>query len=127
MSDGPSGFLSPYRVLDVTNHRGLLAGHMLAQLGADVVQMEPIGGSDGRRQPPFASDWSAEDSSFYWAAYASGSVRSSAIRRLIRTCGRGFWDRPTFCWSPLLPAMVARTGSIPLRSPRSIQDWFMYR
>ena len=33
MSDGPSGFLSPYRVLDVTNHRGLLAGHMLAQLG----------------------------------------------------------------------------------------------
>ena len=72
MSDGPSGFLSPYRVLDVTNHRGLLAGHMLAQLGADVVQMEPIGGSDGRRQPPFASDWSAEDSSFYWAAYASG-------------------------------------------------------
>lgn len=72
MSDGPSGFLSPYRVLDVTNHRGLLAGHMLAQLGADVVQMEPIGGSDGRRQPPFASDWSADDSSFYWAAYASG-------------------------------------------------------
>ena len=72
MSDGPSGFLSPYQVLDVTNHRGLLAGHMLAQLGADVVQMEPIGGSDGRRQPPFASDWSAEDSSFYWAAYASG-------------------------------------------------------
>lgn len=72
MSNTHSGFLSPYRVLDVTNHRGLLAGHILAQLGADVVQMEPPGGSDGRLQPPFALDWSRGESSFYWTAYASG-------------------------------------------------------
>jgi len=37
-------FLSPYRVLDLSDERGLLAGHMLAQLGADVVQVEGPGG-----------------------------------------------------------------------------------
>ena len=42
------GFLSPYRVLDVTDSRGLLAGHMLAQLDADVLQMEPPGSSPAR-------------------------------------------------------------------------------
>ena len=67
-----SGFLAPYRVLDCTDHRGLLAGHILAQLGADVVQMELPGGSDGRRQPPYAPNWNEGENSFYWAAYASG-------------------------------------------------------
>lgn len=71
-SDKQGGFLAPYRVLDVTDYRGLLAGHILAQLGADVVQMEPPGGSDGRRQPPYNSNWPAGENSFYWAAYASG-------------------------------------------------------
>lgn len=41
--DYHDGFLAPCRVLDCTDHRGLLAGHILAQLGADVVQMEPPG------------------------------------------------------------------------------------
>lgn len=71
-NDKRTGFLGPYRVLDVTDHRGLLAGHILAQLGADVVQMEPPGGSDGRHQPPFHPSWPDGENSFYWAAYASG-------------------------------------------------------
>ena len=33
------GLLSGYRVLDLTDERGLLAGRMLADLGADVVQV----------------------------------------------------------------------------------------
>lgn len=71
-SNQRSGFLAPYRVLDVTDYRGLLAGHILAQLGADVVQMEPPGGCDGRRQSPFSPTWNEGENSFYWAAYASG-------------------------------------------------------
>jgi len=67
-----AGFLAPYRVLDVTDHRGLLAGQILAQLGADVVQMEPPEGSDGRRQAPLKEDGADADRSFYWDAYASG-------------------------------------------------------
>jgi crotonobetainyl-CoA:carnitine CoA-transferase CaiB-like acyl-CoA transferase len=46
------GFLSGYRVLDLTDERGLIAGRMLADLGADVVQVEPPGGSTARRSAP---------------------------------------------------------------------------
>jgi len=69
---GGRGFLSPYRVLDLSDHRGLLAGHMFAQLGADVIQVEPTTGSTARRHPPFAPDWPEGENSFYWAAYSSG-------------------------------------------------------
>ncbi len=72
--DYHDGFLAPCRVLDCTDHRGLLAGHILAQLGADVVQMEPPGGSDGRRQHPIDPDGRKNENSFYWAAYASCAI-----------------------------------------------------
>ena len=32
-----SGWLSPYRIIDLSDERGLLAGQMLAKLGADVI------------------------------------------------------------------------------------------
>ncbi|MPY91674.1 MAG: hypothetical protein GEV08_01020 [Acidimicrobiia bacterium] len=46
--------LSPYRVLDLTDERGHFAGFILAMLGADVVAVEPPGGSSARRAAPFA-------------------------------------------------------------------------
>lgn len=67
-----TGFLGAYRVLDLTDHRGALAGHMLAQLGADVIQVEPPRGTAARRQPPFAPDWPTGENSLFWAAYGSG-------------------------------------------------------
>ncbi|MHA6765782.1 CoA transferase [Sphingobium ummariense] len=66
------GFLKPYRVIDLTDHRGLLAGHMLAQMGADVVQVEPEGGNIARQLPPFAPDWPESEQSLFWATYAAG-------------------------------------------------------
>jgi crotonobetainyl-CoA:carnitine CoA-transferase CaiB-like acyl-CoA transferase len=61
------GFLDAYRVVDFTNERGLLAGRLLADLGADVIQVEPPDGSSARRVGPFADD----GESLYWAAYAA--------------------------------------------------------
>ncbi len=46
--------LSPYRVLDLTDDRGNLAGMVLGALGADVIAVEPPGGSRARRLGPFA-------------------------------------------------------------------------
>ncbi len=48
--------LSSYRVLDLTDERGHLAGLMLAQMGAEVILIEPPGGSSIRRLGPFAGD-----------------------------------------------------------------------
>jgi crotonobetainyl-CoA:carnitine CoA-transferase CaiB-like acyl-CoA transferase len=61
------GFLDGYRVLDLTDERGLLAGRILADLGADVVQVEPVGGSTARSRAPHAPD----GGSYFWDAYAA--------------------------------------------------------
>ena len=39
------GLLSPYRVVDLTDERGILCSKILADLGADVIQVEPPGGA----------------------------------------------------------------------------------
>ena len=62
--------LSPYRVLDLSDERGLLAGQILADLGADVVGVEPPQGSTARTVPPFAGDEEGPERSLYWWAYA---------------------------------------------------------
>ena len=46
--------LSPYRVLDLTNERGLICGQMLADLGADVIAVEAPAGNSARKPGPFA-------------------------------------------------------------------------
>lgn len=57
--------LSPYRVLDLSDERGQLAGATLAALGADVVLVEPSEGSRSRRLPPLAGG--AGPSLRHWA------------------------------------------------------------
>jgi crotonobetainyl-CoA:carnitine CoA-transferase CaiB-like acyl-CoA transferase len=61
-------FLSPYRVLDLSDHRGLLAARMMADLGADVIHVEPPEGSRARRVGRLDKD----GTSFLWKAYAAG-------------------------------------------------------
>ena len=63
--------LSSYRVLDLTNEYGLLCGQILADLGADVIQVEPRGGSSARRLGPRRAGAEAGiDDSLFWAAYS---------------------------------------------------------
>src|ERR1700686_3914146 len=61
--------LSPYRVLDLTTERGLLCGQMLGDLGADVINVEPVGGSPARQIGPFYKDQPHPNRSLYWWAY----------------------------------------------------------
>ena len=63
--------LSPYRVLDLTDERGLLCGKMLADLGADVIQVEPLGGNPARRLGPFFEDDVRPEKSLFWWAYSA--------------------------------------------------------
>jgi crotonobetainyl-CoA:carnitine CoA-transferase CaiB-like acyl-CoA transferase len=83
------GFLDGYRVLDLTDERGLLAGRLLADLGADVVAVEPPGGSTARACGPFLAA-GAERASLLWDAYAAGKrgltadLTTAAGRELVR-------------------------------------------
>ena len=61
--------LSPYRVLDLTTERGLLCGQILGDLGADVIKVEPPGGSPARQLGPFYQDQPHPDRSLYWWSY----------------------------------------------------------
>ena len=47
--------LNPYRVLDLTGPLGFLTGRILADLGADVIKVEPPGGDPSRGWPPFST------------------------------------------------------------------------
>ncbi len=70
--------LSAYRVLDLTNESGLLCGQLLADLGADVIQVEPPGGSSARRVGPWWKDEPGPERSLFWWAYARNK-RSLAL------------------------------------------------
>ena len=63
-----TGWLSPYRVLDLTDARGQLAGSMLAPLGAEVIQVEPRRDGETRTVPPLDD----RVRSFLWSAFGAG-------------------------------------------------------
>lgn len=64
--------LSHYRVLDLTDDRGQMAGFLLAQLGADVICVEPAEGQRSRSLAPFIDDEPGPDRSLFHWAYNRG-------------------------------------------------------
>jgi crotonobetainyl-CoA:carnitine CoA-transferase CaiB-like acyl-CoA transferase len=82
--------------LDLTDERGQLAGRMLAMLGADVVLVEPPGGSSVRSLPPFAADQAGTDRSLMFWGWNRGkrsivldltaAAGQDELRSLVRRC-----------------------------------------
>ena len=64
--------LSSYRVLDLTDDRGHFAGLLFAQLGADVIAIEPPGGQRSRHLAPFAGNSPDPERSLQHWAYNRG-------------------------------------------------------
>lgn len=64
--------LSPYRVVDLCDERGHLCGFVLAALGAEVIAVEPPGGSRARRLGPFVDDVEDPERSLTHFAYNRG-------------------------------------------------------
>jgi len=61
------GALDGLRVLDLSGHRAQLCGRLLADMGADVIKIEPPHGDDARRIGPFLDDVPHRDRSlFFW-------------------------------------------------------------
>ncbi len=87
--------LSPYRVLDLTDHRGELAASILGDLGAEIIRVEPPGGSEARRRGPFLEGAPEEHASLQFHAYnrnkqsividVSGAEGRDTFLRLVAT------------------------------------------
>ncbi|MEZ5406649.1 MAG: CoA transferase [Acidimicrobiales bacterium] len=87
--------LSAYRVLDLSDQRGQLAGQILADLGAEVILVEPPGGSPARAEGPFVAGHEGDPARSLWFwAYNRGKrsvvldIRSSAGRDEVRRLAR---------------------------------------
>jgi len=63
--------LNGCRALDLTDDKGFLCGKILADLGVDVIKVEPPGGEPSRRIGPFWHDIPDPEKSLYWFAYNS--------------------------------------------------------
>jgi crotonobetainyl-CoA:carnitine CoA-transferase CaiB-like acyl-CoA transferase len=61
-----TGPLSGYRVLDVAGPLGLHCSKLLADMGADVIKIEPPSGDESRRIPPFKDDTPHPEKSLYF-------------------------------------------------------------
>jgi crotonobetainyl-CoA:carnitine CoA-transferase CaiB-like acyl-CoA transferase len=67
--DKTESMLSPYRVLDLADEKGLQCGKLLGDLGADVIKVERPGGDPARNLGPFYHDEVDPEKSLFWFAY----------------------------------------------------------
>jgi benzylsuccinate CoA-transferase BbsE subunit len=112
---GAPAALEGVRVLDLTGTAGQYAGKLLADLGADVVRVEPPAGSPARTMPPFADDAPSPNKSLaFW--YWNTSKRSITID-LSTEDGKALFRRLLPRYDILLhtytPAQTAELGLAP--------------
>jgi benzylsuccinate CoA-transferase BbsE subunit len=67
-----SELLKGYRMLDLADEKGALCGKIFADMGAEVIKVEPPAGCATRAIPPFLDDVPGPDRSFYAIAYHAG-------------------------------------------------------
>jgi crotonobetainyl-CoA:carnitine CoA-transferase CaiB-like acyl-CoA transferase len=82
----PSELLKGFRLLDLTDEKGALCGKMFADLGAEVIKVEPPGGCSTRRIPPYLEDKADADHCLYSIAYHAG--KKSVTANLATADGR---------------------------------------
>ena len=70
-SSSTEGILQTIRVLDLADERAIYGSKLIADLGADVIRVEPPDGDRLRLRGPFASDNDGEEHSLYYAYYGS--------------------------------------------------------
>ena len=66
--------LEGLRVIELSSERGALAGKLLADMGAEVVVVEPPGGDRMRTYEPFLRDEPGPERSLYWWHYNTSKL-----------------------------------------------------
>ncbi len=72
IDEGRQSPVKPYRVLDLTQELGAFCGRILADLGADVIKIEPPSGDLTRRHGPFYHDRPHDEQSLFWFIHHAG-------------------------------------------------------
>jgi len=78
MTTEAASALAGLRVLEIADESGAYCGKLLADLGADVVKVEPPGGDPSRTFPPFVDDRPGENRSFFFQ-YMNTNKRSLVL------------------------------------------------
>jgi crotonobetainyl-CoA:carnitine CoA-transferase CaiB-like acyl-CoA transferase len=99
--------LTPYRVLDLTDERGQLSGHILTTLGADVILVEPPEGTRSRRLPPFAGGIEDPERSLTFHSWNRG--KRSVVLDVTTDAGRAELSRLA-----LDADVVLESGAVPI-------------
>ena len=105
--------LGPYRVLDLTDERGILCAKILGDLGADVVQVEPPGGSSARQVGPFFGDDPGPGEEPLLVGLLRQQAGHHPGSRALRRTGRfwpAWWRPPISSSSPSIPATLTHIG-----------------
>lgn len=69
MPASANGLLSGYRILDLCDEKGLMAGKLLGDLGADVIKVEPPGGDPSRHGGAFFQNDPRPEKNLFFLAY----------------------------------------------------------
>jgi crotonobetainyl-CoA:carnitine CoA-transferase CaiB-like acyl-CoA transferase len=85
------GALEGLRVVELASEHAALAGKMLADLGADVIVVEPPGGHHSRTYGPFADDVEDPEHSLWWWYY--NTSKRSVVLDLTSDDGAGRFRR----------------------------------
>nr|XP_061811375.1 succinyl-CoA:(R)-benzylsuccinate CoA-transferase subunit BbsE-like [Nerophis lumbriciformis] len=72
------GALDGLKIVELSSEATAFAGKLLADMGADVIVVEPVGGSSQRRFGPFADDVADPERSLHWWHYNT-SKRSVVV------------------------------------------------
>src|SRR5581483_3695115 len=81
-----SELLKGFRMLDLTDEKGALCGKMFADMGAEVIKVEPPSGCSTRSIPPSLEDIPGPHRSLYATPYHTGN--KSVTANLDSTEGR---------------------------------------
>ena len=92
---GSQGPLAGLRVIELASERACFAGKLLAIYGAEVIVVEPPGGHETRRWPPFAGDIDDPERSLWWWHYNTNKLSvtldlddptgAASLRRLVES------------------------------------------
>ncbi|WP_420626635.1 CoA transferase [Candidatus Poriferisodalis sp.] len=106
--------LDGLRVLDLTDHRGEIGPWMLSELGADVIKIEPPGGTPARMALPLRAPDDAEPGMRSWQFCAYNSNKRSIVLDLEDPADRAVFERlvshADFIYESGVPGTLAAAG-----------------